>query len=152
MLTQLLIKKLLLISRRWRISTVENSRSQRVGRDPFEGQTTLSRGSHIWNPAYHIFNIRFLTTAELELWSNNRNNLMVGITTTWEATLKGWSIRKVENHHYRNIQYGSVKWRSRKSRPPTLSSVHRSINQTLTALGYVFSLFFTMPGSRCPVW
>lgn len=53
------------------------------------GQTTIKK---------HTFTMRFITTAKLQLWSRNKNNFMVGVTTTWGTVLKGHGIRKFENH------------------------------------------------------
>ena len=39
-----------------------------------------------------------LTISKLQLWSGSKNNLLVGVTTTWGTVWRGLSIRKVENH------------------------------------------------------
>lgn len=40
----------------------------------------------------------FITAAKWLLWSSNKNNVMVGVSTTWGTVLKGYSIRKAESH------------------------------------------------------
>jgi hypothetical protein len=53
---------------------------------------------HIRYPAYLIFTLLFITVAKLQLWSNNKIILWLGLTTTWETNyLKGRSIIEVEN-------------------------------------------------------
>jgi hypothetical protein len=47
---------------------------------------------------YQILIPQFITVAKWLLWSINKINFIVRVTTTWGIVLKSCSIRKVENH------------------------------------------------------
>lgn len=42
--------------------------------------------------------LKFITVAELQLWSNNKNNFIFRGTTTWGTVLKHHGIKKTENY------------------------------------------------------
>ena len=46
----------------------------------------------------HIFTLRVITVAKLQLWGSTKNSIIVGRSTTWGTVLKNWSTKKVENH------------------------------------------------------
>ena len=69
----------------------ERSGSQPVGHYPPTGVPWDHRKTQ-------IFALQFITVAKLQLWSSNKSNFMVGVTTTWGTVLEGHSIRKGENH------------------------------------------------------
>ena len=59
------------------------------------GTRPLWRSDDVFTRApYQIFTLQFITAAKLQLWSNNENNFVVGVTTI----LKSHSVRKVESH------------------------------------------------------
>lgn len=68
-----------------------------MGHDPFEYWRTLSQGSP--KTILHIRYLYLKTIAKLKLWSSSKNNFTVGVTTTRGTVLKGWGVRKVENHY-----------------------------------------------------
>ena len=47
---------------------------------------------------YQIFTWRFITVAQLQLWSSCKIILGLGVTMLWGTVLKGCSIRKFVNH------------------------------------------------------
>jgi hypothetical protein len=57
---------------------------------------------------YQIVTLRLIIEAKSKLLSINKNNFMVGVTTTWETVLKGWSIREIENHWARAADLNRV--------------------------------------------
>ena len=60
---------------------------------------------HLWQTSMSkIFKLWFITVAKLQLWSSNKNNFTIGVTTTWEIVLKCHSIRKVETHCSRETE------------------------------------------------
>lgn len=48
-----------------------------------------------------IITLWFITLTKLQLWTSRKNNLVLGVTTTWRILLKDHNIRKVENHRYK---------------------------------------------------
>lgn len=62
-------------------------------------------------PAYQIFNLMILNTSKIIVTRYQRNNVMVGVTTTRGTALKSHSIREVENDRFRQIfAFTAHKW------------------------------------------
>ena len=65
---------------------------------PFETEWSFHR-DRLWPPENTDICITIHNgAAKLQLSSSNKNNFMVGVTTTWGSVSKGRSIKKVENH------------------------------------------------------
>lgn len=52
------------------------------------------------------YSLQFIALEKLQLLSNNKSNLMVGVTT-WGTLLKDYSLRKFENHWFMILRISS---------------------------------------------
>lgn len=83
---------------------------------------------------YQISTLQFITVDKLQLQSSNRNNFMVGATTTWGAVLKDHSIRKAENHWARKMDFLMSSVRQRTNKPAWPSFIIVILSWTLSSL------------------